>query len=804
MKFTLSWLKDHLETEASLDTIVTTLTMIGLEVEGVTDASEALAPFVIARVISAEQHPNADRLRVCMVDTGTGDPIQVVCGAPNARTGLVGVFAPPGTHVPGTGVDLKVGEIRGVESHGMLLSERELGLSDEHSGIIDLAADTPVGMPYATWAGLDDPLIEIAITPNRADCLGVSGVARDLAAAGLGTLKDAPIAAVAGNGPCPVSVTLSFPEGNPICPAFAMRKVTGLKNGPSPDWLRRRLIAIGMRPINALVDITNFLTYDRNRPLHVFDAAKVHGNLTVRRARAGETLLALDGRTYTFDDTMCVIADEKGVESIGGVMGGEETGCSEDTTEVLIESALWDPLSIARTGRALNIVSDARFRFERGIDPAFTLAGLELATQMVLDLCGGTASDVVLAGEVPAERRTIAFPVAEVKRLSGLTVPHERIVEILSSLGFEVAGSGDVLDVTAPSWRADVEGKADLVEEVIRIVGVDEIPSQPMPRLSPVSRKVLTPIQVRTRQARRTLAARGFVEALTWSFVSRPHAEAFGGGKPELALANPIASDLSDMRPSQVPGLVRALQKNTDRGMPDQPIFEVGQVFLGDQPNDQKTAATGVRRGTAKPDGAGRHWSGNSGPVDVFDAKADALAVLAAIGTPSERVQISRDAPSWMHPGRSGTLRLGPIVLGHFGELHPKVLELLDADGPVVVFELHLDAVPPTKQKPTKVKPAIAISDLMPVARDFAFVVDEAVEAADLVKAARGSDKTLIAGVDVFDIYRGAGIEAGRKSIAIEITLQPRDQTLTDEQIDAVGAKVVAAVAKATGGVLRG
>lgn len=804
MKFTLSWLKDHLETEASLDTIVTTLTMIGLEVEGVTDASAALAPFVIARVISAEQHPNADRLRVCMVDPGTGDPIQVVCGAPNARTGLIGVFAPPGTHVPGTGVDLKVGEIRGVESHGMLLSERELGLSDEHSGIIDLPADTPVGTPYATWAGLDDPVIEIAITPNRADCLGVSGVARDLAAAGLGTLKDAPIAAVAGNGPCPVSVTLSFPEGNPICPAFAMRKVSGLTNGPSPDWLRRRLIAIGLRPINALVDITNFLTYDRNRPLHVFDAAEVHGDLSVRRARAGETLLALDGRTYTFDDTMCVIADENGIESIGGVMGGEETGCSEDTTEVLIESALWDPLAIARTGRALNIVSDARFRFERGIDPAFTLCGLELATQMVLDLCGGTASDVVLAGEIPADRKTIAFPVAEVKRLSGLTVPHERIVAILTSLGFEVAGSGDVLDVTAPSWRADVEGKADLVEEVIRIVGVDEIPSQPMPRLSPVSRKVLTPMQVRTRQARRTLAARGFVEALTWSFVSRPHAEAFGGGKPELALANPIASDLSDMRPSQVPGLVRALQKNADRGMPDQPLFEVGQVFLGDRPDDQKTAATGLRRGTAKPAGAGRHWSGNSGPVDVFDAKADALAVLAAIGTPSERVQISRDAPSWMHPGRSGTLRLGPIVLGHFGELHPKVLELLDADSPVAAFEIHLDAVPPAKQKPTKVKPAIAISDLMPVARDFAFVVDEAVEAADLVKAARGSDKTLISGVDVFDVYRGTGIEAGKKSVAIEITLQPRDQTLTDEQIDAVGAKVVAAVAKATGGVLRG
>jgi len=804
MKFTLSWLKDHLETEASLDEISTALTMIGLEVEEITDAAAALAPFVVAKVVSAEQHPNADRLRVCMVDAGDGTPIQVVCGAPNARTGMTGVFAPPGTHVPGTGVDLKVGEIRGVESRGMLLSERELGLSDEHSGIIDLPDDAPVGTAYAAWAGLDDPMIEIAITPNRADCLGVFGVARDLAAAGIGRLKETAIAPVTGDGPCPVGVTLSFPEGDPICPAFALRKVSGVKNGLSPEWLRQRLIAIGLRPINALVDITNFLTYDQNRPLHVFDAGKVNGDLTVRRAKAGETLLALDGRTYTFDETMCVIADEAGVESIGGVMGGEETGCSEETTDVLIESALWDPLSIARTGRALNVVSDARFRFERGVDPAFTLPGIELATKLVLELCGGTASEVLLVGEIPAERRTIAFPVSEVARLSGIEVPHARIVEILTALGFEVAGSGDVLDVTAPTWRGDVEGKADLVEEVVRIVGVDEIPSQPMPRLTPVSRKVLTPMQVRTRSARRTLAARGFVEALTWSFVSKPHAEAFGGGQPELALANPIASDLSDMRPSQVPGLVRALQKNADRGMPDQPIFEVGQVFLGDGPQDQKTAATGIRRGTAKPAGTGRHWSGNSGAVDVFDAKADALAVLAAVGTPAERVQVSRDAPSWMHPGRSGTLRLGPIVLGHFGELHPKVLDLLDADGPVVAFELHLDAVPPAKQKPTKVKPALAASDLMPVSRDFAFVVDEAIEAADLLRAARGAEKTLISGVDVFDVYRGTGIEPGKKSVAIEVTLQPRQQTLTDEEIDKVGEKVVAAVAKVTGGTLRG
>ncbi|MEW5422299.1 phenylalanine--tRNA ligase subunit beta [Amorphus sp. 3PC139-8] len=804
MKFTLSWLKDHLETDASLETIVSTLTMIGLEVEEVTDTATALAPFVIAKVISADQHPNADRLRVCMVDTGAGDPVQVVCGAPNARAGMTGVFAAPGTHVPGTGVDLKIGAIRGVESRGMLLSERELGLSDEHSGIIDLPDDAPKGTPYAAWAGLDDPVIEIAITPNRADCLGVSGVARDLAAAGLGTFKDAPVPAVPGTGPCPVGVTLSFPEGDPLCPAFALRKVTGVKNGPSPEWLRNRLTAIGLRPINALVDITNLLTYDRNRPLHVFDAAKVKGDLTVRRAKAGETVLALDGRTYTLDETMCVIADEQGVESVAGVMGGEETGCSEDTTEVLIESALWDPLSIARTGRALNLVSDARFRFERGIDPAFTLPGIELATALVMELCGGTPSEVVLAGEVPVAQHTVAFPVAEVERLSGLAVPSERIVAILTALGFEVAGSGDTLDVTVPSWRADVEGKADLVEEVVRIVGVDEIPTQPMPRLYPVARKVLTPLQVRTRQARRTLAARGFVEAITWSFVSKPEADAFGGGAAELALANPIASDLSDMRPSQVPGLVRALQKNADRGMADQPLFEVGQVFLGDRPEDQKTAATGVRRGTTRPGGTGRHWSGNSGPVDAFDAKADALAVLAAAGAPVERVQVTRDAPDWMHPGRSGTLRLGPIVLGHFGELHPTALGVLDADGPVVAFEIHLEAVPAAKAKPTKAKPALTVSDLMPVRRDFAFVVDETAEAADLLRAARGAEKNLITDVDVFDVYRGTGIENGKKSVAIEITLQPRDHTLTDEEIDAVGEKVVAAVSKATGGILRG
>ena len=803
MKLTLAWLKEHLATSEPLAAIVDKLTMIGLEVERVEDKASTLAPFTIARVVSAEQHPNADRLRVCMVDTGSGDPVQVVCGAPNARAGMIGVFSPPGSFIPGKNLTLGVGKIRGVESRGMLVSEFELQISDNHEGIIDLPADAPIGERYAAWAGLDDPVIEINLTPNRPDCTGVSGIARDLAAAHMGTLKTAPIKPIAGTFPCPVGVTLDFGTTPSLCPAFALRLVRGVKNGPSPEWLQRRLIAIGLRPINALVDITNFMTYDRGRPLHVFDAAKVKGSLVVRRARAGETLTALDGKTYTLDDSVCVIADEHGVESLAGIMGGEASGCSAQTTDVLIESALWDPINIAHTGRKLGINSDARYRFERGVDPAFMVPGLELATRLVLDLCGGEPSAISVAGDPTAPARVIDFPLSEVKRLAGLDVSPADIKQILGDLGFGLAGTGASLAVTVPSWRPDVEGKADLVEEVVRIAGVDRIPFAPFDRGDAPRKPVLTSIQRRTRKAKRALAARGLVEAVTWSFVAKPHAELFGGGQSELALANPIAADLSDMRPSLIPGLALAAQKNADRGFNDVALFEVGQIFRGDRPEDQVTAASGVRRRLARLAG-GRNWSTGAAEVDTFDAKADALAVLAAAGAPPQALQIVPGGASWLHPGRSGTLQIGPQnVLGWFGELHPKILQALGAEGPLVAFEVVLERIPEAKAKPTRAKPPLELSAFQPVERDFAFVVARTTKAGDIVRAALGVDRKLITGISVFDVYEGPGIDADKKSIAIAVTLQPREKTMTDEEIDAVAAKIVAEVGKRTGAVLR-
>jgi len=804
MKFTVSWLKDHLDTDASLEAIVDKLTMIGLEVERVEDKAKEYAPFKVASVVSAERHPNADKLQVCMVDLGNGAPVQVVCGAPNARAGMKGVFAPPGTHIPGTGLDLKVGKIRGVESRGMLCSARELGLGDDHTGIIDLPADAPVGEAFAEYMGLTDPVIEVNLTTNRADCTGVHGIARDLAAAGLGRLKEKTISPVKGTSPCPVNVTLDFGATPSLCPGFALRLVRGVNNGASPEWLQRRLTAIGLRPINALVDITNFMTYDRGRPLHVFDAAKVHGDLVVRRGRTGEQVLALDGRTYTLDETMCAIADDNGVESLAGIMGGEETGCSESTTDVLIESALWDELNIAQTGRKLGIHSDARYRFERGVDSAFMVPGLELATQMVLDLCGGTPSEMIVAGGDIRPGRTVDFPLSEVARLAGLDVPEAEIRRILEQLGFTVAGDGARITVTAPSWRQDIEGKADIVEEIVRIVGVDNVPSTPFDRGAAPRKPVLTPLQVRNRKARRVLSARGMTEAVTWSFISKPQAELFGGGQAEPALANPIASDLSDMRPSLIPGLVMAAQRNADRGSNDVALFEVGQVFKGDQPQDQFTAASGLRRALAKPAGAGRFWDDGGKSVDAFDAKADALAALSAAGAPMQALQIVSGAPAWFHPGRSATIQIGPQnILGHFGELHPRALDALDAEGPIVAFEVLLERIPEPKAKATRIKPALDLSAFQPVERDFAFLVDRAVKAGDIVRAAQGVDRKLITGVTVFDVYEGKGIDPDKKSIAIAVTLQPREKTLTDEEIDAVGAKIVAEVNKRTGGVLR-
>ncbi len=801
MKFTLAWLKEHLDTDHSLSEIADKLTMIGLEVERIEDKEKLYAPFVIARVVEAKQHPNADRLRVCMVDTGSGDPVQVVCGAPNARAGLKGVFVPPGAYIPGKDMTLQVGTIRGVESRGMLVSEFELQLSNNHQGIIELPDDAPVGKSFAQYAGIDDPVLEINLTPNRSDCTAVHGVARDLAAADMGTLKDAGIKPVKGEFLCPVAVKI---ESTELCPAFALRLVRGVKNGPSPDWLQRRLTAIGLRPINALVDITNFVTYDRGRPLHVFDAAKVRGKLTVRRGRAGEKLTALDGKTYALDDTVCVIADEAGVESLSGIVGGEATGCSEATTDVIIKSALWEPKNISQSGRKLGINSDARYRFERGVDPAFTLPGLELATHMVLDLCGGTPSQVTVAGSADAPERVIDFPVSELKRLAGLTVPLPEMRRVLERLGFFVAGQGERVKVAVPSWRPDVQVKADLVEEVVRILGVDRVPLTPFDRGEAPRKPVLTPIQTRTRKAKRALAARNLIEAVSWSFVPHPQAELFGGGKPELVLANPIAAELSDMRPSLIPGLVAAVQRNADRGFADVGLFEVGQIFRGDAPADQFTAAAGIRRALAKPSGIGRHWSKRDGEVDAFDAKADALAVLAAAGAPPSALQIGTGAPAWFHPGRSGTIQIGPQnVLGYFGELHPGALEALDAEGPLVAFEVILERIPEQKKKATRAKSALELSPFQPVERDFAFVVEGSVKAADLVRAALAVDRKLITGVTVFDVYEGKGIEPGKKSIAIAVNIQPRDKTMTDAEIEVLAAKIVGEVRKRTGGALR-
>ncbi len=683
----------------------------------------------------------------------------------------------------------------------MLCSAAELELSNDHDGIIELPDDAPAGQTYAAYAGLDDPVIDINLTPNRPDATGVAGIARDLAAAGLGVLKTREPTPVDGTFDCPTAVSLDFSaEDAHLCPAFVLRLVRGVKNGPSPEWMQKRLRAIGLRPINALVDITNYITFDRGRPLHVFDAGKVEGALHVRRARAGESVLALDGKTYALDESMVAIADQRGVESIAGVMGGEHSGCDEATRDVLIESALWDPANIAQTGRKLGIVTDARYRFERGVDPDFCLPGAELATRMVLDLCGGEPSRLLVAGDPSHRKRAIDFPYSEVKRLVGLDIPQSEGEAILARLGFSVENGKAIV----PSWRPDIDGKADIVEQIVRIVGVDRVPTTPLPRLEEgVPKPVLTLLQKRTRLAKRTLAALGLREVVTWSFIAKSKAELFGGGAPELALANPIAADLSDMRPSLIPGLVAAADRNARRGLKDVPLFEVGQIFLGAGENDQRIAAAAVRRGTAKAQGEGRHWSGG-GAVDAYDAKSDALALLAALGIAANAVQVVPGGPAFLHPGRSATLQFGPkIQAGWLGELHPSAYEALDVEGPIVAFEITLDALPAPKARPTKAKARLERSEFMPLERDLAFVVAEDARAGEILKAALGADRALIAGADVFDVYRGAGVPEGHKSVAISVTLQPRERTLTDAEIEAVVAKIVAEVGKKTGASLR-
>lgn len=801
MKFTLSWLRDYLDFDVELDTILDTLNLIGLEVEGVEDPAKKLGAFKIAHVLEAEQHPDADRLRVLKVDNGSGEPFQVVCGAPNVRAGMKGVLGLPGDYVPGLDVTLTVGKIRGVESRGMMCSGKELEINDDHDGILDLPDDAPVGESYALYMKMDDPVIEIGVTPNRPDVLGVHGIARDLAAAGVGKFKDKTIPSIRGEGPCPVTVDIQIPD---FCPAFGLRLVKGVKNGPSPEWMQKRLRAIGLRPISALVDITNYVTFDRGRPLHVFDAGKVHGNLTIRRAHEGEELEALNDKTYSLDSTMGVIADENGVESLAGIVGGTVSGSELDTTDVLIESALWDPFQIARTGRKLGVNTDARYRFERGVDPNYMIPGLEQATQLVMDLCGGTPSEMHIAGEVPDTDKILDFPISEVQRLGGINPEPREIKAILEVLGFWVSGQVPNFKVAIPSWRPDVFGTADLVEEIVRIYGINDVPSTPLPPLEGLGQAKLTTPQKRNRTAKRTLAGRGMMEAVTWSFVSENEAVHFGGGADALKLANPISSDLSDMRPSLLPGLLLAAQRNADRGFADVALFEVGQVFKGDTPEDQHDCATGIRRGTAKPLGDGRHWSGASDIVSVFDAKEDTLAVLTALGVTVDNLQIVASAPTYFHPGRSGTIQQGPKnIIAHFGELHPRTLKALDINGPLVGFEINLAALPEPRKKATKTKGAMQASDFQPVHRDFAFVVDDEVEAGKLLRAAKGVDKKLIKDVVLFDIFQGETLGTGKKSVAIDVTIQPQNKTMTDEELDALSTKLIQTVEKVTGGTLR-
>jgi phenylalanyl-tRNA synthetase beta chain len=766
-------------------------------VESVEDAGARLKDFTVAYVVSAEKHPNADKLRLCMVDTGAKEHVQVVCGAPNAHAGMKAVFAKPGTIIPASGAELKIGTIRGVESRGMLCSIRELMLGDEHDGIIELAADAVVGDPAAKALGLTDPVIDVSITPNRGDATSVYGIARDLAAAGLGRLREGDLSPVPGKFPSPIQTILDFPENTQnAAPMFAGRLIRGVKNGPSPKWLQDWLKAVGLRPISALVDVTNFISLDRGRPLHVFDAAKLKGNLRARFAKDGEQLVALDGKTYTLDSEMVVIADDAAARGIGGIMGGEDSSCTETTTDVFVESALFDPVRIARAGRILGIVSDARYRFERGVDPEFVVPGLELATKMILEFCGGEPGEVVVAGSPPDWKREIAFAPDAVLKLGGMDVPDDEIVRILTRLGFTVEGRSP-MKVTPPSWRSDVVGSADLVEEVVRIHGLDKVPSSPMDRPSVIARPTLTSSQRRSRIVRRTLAARGFNETINFSFIPREHARLFGGGDDERQLQNPIAADLDAMRPSVLPSLLAAAQRNAARGFSDVMLFELGAQFESGMPEAQKTVAAGIRSGAGA-----RSWTKAAHAADAFDAKADMLAALESAMNGPMTAPVKQGAAAWYHPGRSGTLALGPKVLAYFGELHPKVLAAFDLKGPVSAFEVFMDAIPDSKAK-SKARPPFAPSQFQPVERDFAFVVDAGVAADAIIKAAKGAERDLIERIDIFDVYEGKGVPEGKKSLAISVRLQPKDKTLTDAEIEAIAAKLVAAVTKATGGTLR-
>ena len=802
MKFSLSWLKQHLDTDADIHAVAAVLNRIGLEVEGIENPAARLAGFTIARVLTAERHPQADKLQVLNVDMGDGHPLQVVCGAPNARAGLVGVFGSAGATVPANGMVLKKTSIRGVESNGMMCSSRELELGDDHDGIIELAADAPVGCAYSDYAALNDPVIDVAITPNRQDCMGVRGIARDLAAAGLGMLKPLAVEPVAGNFPCPITIRTDDPEG---CPAFYGRVIRGVTNGASPGWMQARLKSAGQRPISALVDITNYVMLDHGRPSHAYDVAQLSGAVVARCAVDGETVTALNGKEYALTRDMTVIADDGGVHDIAGIMGGEHSGCSESTTDILLEVAYFAPERIARTGQALGLTSDARSRFERGVDPAFLDDGAAIITALILDICGGEASDMVRAGTPPLTPRTLTYDPAHCARLGGIEVKAEKQQSILESLGFAVASDWTV---TIPSWRRDIDGPADLVEEVTRITGFDEIPSTPLPRADGVAKPTATPMQKIDRRVRRTAAARGLHEAITWSFLPEKAAAAFGGGA--WSLANPISEDLKVMRASLLPGLLMAAQRGSDRGAASVRLFEIGRRYgvKADGTSDERATLGLLLMGEKTP----RGWAnGKAARFDSFDAKAEVLALLAASGAPVDNLQIAGEAGAHYHPGQSATLRLGPkSVLAAFGMLHPATAKAFDLDGPIAAAEIFLDAIPAKRSKdgPSTalrtgfMRPPFTPPALQAVTRDFAFLAPATLSAGDLVRAVKGADKTHIVTAHLFDRFTGAGVPEGQVSLAVELTLQPVEKSFAEAELKAISDAVIAAAAK-VGAMLR-
>lgn len=798
MKFTLSWLKRHLDTDAALEEICAKLTAIGLELEGLEDPAANFAPFKVAHVESAQKHPDADKLQVCMVKTEKGVE-QVVCGAPNARTGMKGIFAPNKSYIPGLDLTLKKTKIRGVESNGILVSEREMLLSDEHEGIIEVDDKYEIGTPMAEVFGLDDPIIEINLTPNRPDCAGVYGIARDLAAAGLGTLKPLKSTLVKSTFKSDIGVQIEDTEG---CPLFLGREIRGVKNGPSPEWLQNLLKAVGLRPISALVDITSFMTLDHARPLHVYDADRLNGNITVRAGKEGEEFEALNDKSYTLNGGEIAITDDSGLLGLGGIVGGTSTGSEDDTVNVFLESAYFTPERIARTGRDLGVITDARYRFERGIDPEFTFDGMELATQLILEICGGEASEIVQAGDVPAWKREIVYDHAYTEQLIGVAVDEKRQQDILEALGFEVK-TGKTWAITPPAWRPDVFGKADITEEIIRIVGFENIPALSVTAQTSTPAPAETVLLSRTRRARAALAARGLDECVTWSFMNKNLANEFGANdNAALTLSNPISAEMNQMRPSILPNLIEAAGRNAAMGFSDVALCEVGPTFNSPKPDGQVYMAAGIRAGS----NANRHWADANAnrAVDLYDAKADAMAALEACGAPGKKAQITRDAPEYFHPGRSGTMRLGKNALAYFGEIHPVILDEMDVKGPVVGFEIYLENIPEPKKKSGTEKPYLTLEPLQPLTRDFAFLIDEGVAADDILRAAKAADKALIADASIFDIYQGKGVEEGKKSVALNITLQPKEQSLTDAEIEEVSQKVIQLVLEKTGGVLRG